>query len=158
MNASVGGAKEVYAVDISSKACEDIIENVRLNNINNIKVLTKDVFDYLREEDVRDKFDCIILDPPAFTKSKETIKKAYKGYFDINYQAMKIIKKGGILCTFSCSEHMTFPLFLEMLMDASEKVKRDVRIIDMRIQSPDHPISLNMKQSLYLKCVILNVM
>ena len=69
-----------------------------------------------------------------------------------------IIKKGGILCTFSCSEHMTFPLFLEMLMDASEKVKRDVRIIDMRIQSPDHPISLNMKQSLYLKCVILNVM
>ena len=158
LHAAKYGAKEIVAVDISEKAVNDISNNAKLNGFENIKALQADVFEYLRKEENINKFDCIVLDPPAFTKSKETINKAYKGYKDINLQAMKIIKKGGFLFTFSCSEHMKPSLFLEMLEDAKKDSKRQIRLIDFRIQAPDHPTLLSSDEGLYLKCAVLHFM
>ena len=156
LHASLYGASEVVAVDISAKAVEDIKKNANLNNFNNIKAVEDDVFNYLRKEENVNYFDCIILDPPAFTKSKDTVEKAYKGYKDINLQAMKIIKKGGFLFTFSCSQHMTMDLFMKMIKDASIDAKRNIQLIEFRIQSPDHPMLLSSDESLYLKCAVLH--
>ena len=158
LHAAKYGAKEIVAVDISEKAVNDISNNAKLNGFENIKAVQADVFEYLRKEENINKFDCIVLDPPAFTKSKETINKAYKGYKDINLQAMKIIKKGGFLFTFSCSEHMKPSLFLEMLEDAKKDSKRQIRLIDFRIQAPDHPTLLSSDEGLYLKCAVLHFM
>ena len=157
LNACKNGAKQVDALDISKKACEDIEYNAKLNNFNNINVICDDTFNYLRKEEIIGKYDCIILDPPAFSKSKDSIKKAYKGYKEINLQALKILKKGGYLLTFSCSQHMTPNLFFEMINDAVKDAKRTVQLIDFKIQSPDHPTLLNSEEQLYLKCVILRV-
>lgn len=152
------GAQKVVCVDISQKACEDIEKNIKLNGFDNMEVVCDDVFDYLRKAENNQKFDVIILDPPAFTKTKDTVEKAYRGYKEINLQAMKMIKKGGFIITFSCSQHMVPALFLEMLADASKDSKRNVRMIDFKIQAPDHPTLLNSEESLYLKCVVLNIL
>lgn len=152
------GAKSAVAIDISQKACDDIEENARLNNFNNLTVECVDVFDYLRRIENKGKFDVIILDPPAFTKSKDTIEKAYKGYKEINMSALKLLSTGGLLFTFSCSQHMTPALFLEMLKDAAVDSKKNVQMIDFKIQAPDHPIRLGSDESLYLKCVVLRVL
>lgn len=158
LHASKYKAKEVVAVDISQKAVEDIIRNAELNNFDNIEAVQFDVFDFLRQEENKNRFDCIVLDPPAFTKNKETVEKAYRGYKDINLQALKIIKENGFLLTFSCSQHMTPALFLQMLEDASVDSKRQVQLVDFRIQSPDHPTLLGSDESLYLKCAVLHVL
>lgn len=150
-------AKHVTAVDISEKACDHILINAQLNNFTNIDVVCADVFDFLRDDQNKNKFDLIILDPPAFTKNKETIKKAYKGYKEINLQALKIIKPGGILLTFSCSMNMTKELFIEMLKEASHDSKRDVRLLDFKFQALDHPMLFNCEETTYLKCAILYV-
>lgn len=150
------GAKEVTAVDISQKACDDIINNAKLNNFKNIKVICDDVFDYLRKS--QDKYDVIILDPPAFTKASKTVDKAYKGYKEINLSALKMLDHDGILFTFSCSMHMSPALFLQMLKEASIDAKKQVQLIDFRIQSPDHPTRLSSDDSLYLKCAVLRVL
>jgi len=157
LHAAKYGAKEVLATDISEKACKDIIENARLNDFNQIKAKCCDVFDLLRSEEIKDKYDIIVLDPPAFTKDKQTVNKAYRGYKEINLQAMKNIKKGGYLFTFSCSQHMTPDLFLQMVTDAANDSKRFVQFIDFKIQSPDHPALLNSNEQLYLKCVVLRI-
>lgn len=158
LHASKYGAKEIVAVDISEKACHDITNNANLNDFNNIQVVCDDVFNYLRKEQNNQKFDVIVLDPPAFTKSKDTIKKAYKGYKEINLQALKMIKSGGILLTFSCSMNMTKELFLEMIKDATLDSKRKVRLLDFRFQSIDHPMLLSEEESIYLKCAVLYVL
>ena len=150
-------ASFVTAVDISEKACEDIDKNAKLNGFTNYQVVCADVFDFLRNPENADKYDCIILDPPAFTKSKDTVKKAYKGYKEINLQALNIIKKGGILFTFSCSMNMTKELFLEMIKEASHDSKRVVRLLDFRFQSIDHPMLLTTEETVYLKCAVLYV-
>lgn len=158
LNAIKNGALKVVACDISSHACSDIMYNAKLNNFNNIEAICVDVFDYLRNDSNYNLFDCIILDPPAFTKSKETITKAYKGYKEINLQALKIIKSEGYLFTFSCSQHMTMDLFLEMIKDAVKDSKRKVQFLDLRIQSFDHPALLQSEEQLYLKCIVLRVL
>lgn len=157
LHASKYLAKEVYAVDISEKAVNDIKINAEMNNFLNINAIQYDVFDYLRLEENKNKFDCIILDPPAFTKSKDNIDAAYRGYKDINLKAIKIIKSNGFLFTFSCSQHMTPALFLQMLEEAGREAKRNVQLIDFRIQAPDHPTLLGSDQSLYLKCAVLHI-
>ena len=151
------GAKSVTACDISKTACDDILYNAKLNRFNQLEVVCTDVFDFLRDDANKDKYDCIVLDPPAFTKDKSTVKKAYKGYKEINLQAMKIIKSGGYLLTFSCSQHMTPDLFMQMIKDAAIDSKRKVQFLDFRIQSPDHPALLSSAEQLYLKCMILRV-
>ena len=158
LNACKNGAKSVLACDISSLACSEILENAKLNGFTNLKTKCCDVFNLLRSEEIKNKFDCIVLDPPAFTKSKDTVKKAYKGYKEINLQAIKAIKAGGYLLTFSCSQHMTPDLFLQMVKDAAIDAKRKVQFIDFRIQSPDHPALITSDDELYLKCVILRVL
>ncbi|MDE5715077.1 MAG: class I SAM-dependent rRNA methyltransferase [Anaeroplasmataceae bacterium] len=151
------GAKHVDACDISKKACDDILFNAKLNGYKNLNVICTDVFDYLRSNQIQNKYDVIILDPPAFTKDKTTVKKAYKGYKEINLQALKWIKSGGYLLTFSCSQHMTANLFYEMIKDAAHDAHRKVQFLDFRIQAPDHPALLDSQEQLYLKCLILRV-
>ncbi len=158
LHASKYNAKEVVAVDISQKACDDILKNASLNNFDNIKVVCSDVFDFLRDPNNDQKFDVIILDPPAFTKSKDTIKKAYKGYKEINLQALRMIKSGGFLLTFSCSMNMTKELFMEMLKEAIMDSKKEVRLLDFRFQSIDHPMLFGMEEATYLKCAVLYVL
>ena len=116
------------------------------------------MFDFLHDEKNKGKYDVIVLDPPAFTKSKETIEKAYRGYKEINMHALQLLEHNGILFTFSCSQHMTPALFLEMLKEAAKDAKKMVQMIDFKIQSPDHPTRLGGDESLYLKCVILRVL
>ncbi len=157
LNACKNGALSVVACDISSLACSEIEENAKLNGFSNLKTKCTDVFDLLRSDEIKNKYDCIILDPPAFTKSKDTIKKAYKGYKEINLQAIKAIKSGGYLLTFSCSQHMTPDLFLEMIKDAIADSKRKAQFIEFKVQSPDHPSLFSSEEQLYLKCVILRI-
>lgn len=151
------GALHVDACDISQRACEEIMNNAKLNGYNQLEAKCVDVFDYLRDESNKNKYDLIVLDPPAFSKNKETIKRAYRGYKEINMQAMKIIKSGGYLLTFSCSQHMTPDLFMQMVSEAAHDAKRTVQFLDFRIQSPDHPALLQSEEQLYLKCMILRV-
>ena len=158
LHAAKYGALKVDACDISKKAVDDIMFNARLNHFDQINGICIDVFDYLRSDDIKDKYDVIVLDPPAFTKSKDTVKKAYKGYKEINLQALKNIKNGGYLLTFSCSQHMTPVLFMEMLNEAIFDSKRRVQMLDFKIQSPDHPALLSSNEQLYLKCVVLRVL
>ena len=106
------GASHVDACDISKRACDEITNNAKLNGFTQLEAKCVDVFDYLHDDANKDKYDLIVLDPPAFSKSKDSLKKAYRGYKDINMQAMKIIKSGGYLLTFSCSQHMTPDLFI----------------------------------------------
>ncbi len=149
------GAKSVVATDISKKACDDILYNASLNNFKNLEVKCVDVFDFLRNDP--NTYDVIVLDPPAFTKSKDTVKKAYKGYLEINTQALKKVRSGGYLLTFSCSQHMTPDLFFNLVQEASHNAGRDVRLVDFRVQAPDHPSLLQSESELYLKCLILRV-
>ncbi len=151
------GALHVDACDISKRACDEILHNAMINGYNNLEAKCVDVFDYLHSEDVMNKYDVIILDPPAFSKNKESLKKAYKGYKEINMQAMKIIKSGGYLLTFSCSQHMTPNLFMQMINEAAIDAKRIVQFLDFRIQAPDHPALLQSEEQLYLKCMILRI-
>lgn len=157
LNAAANGALHVDACDISSRACDEIMLNAQLNNFTNISTKCCDVFDLLRSEDIKNKYDVIILDPPAFTKTKDTVKKAYKGYKEINLQALKLIKSGGYLLTYSCSQNMTSDLFIQMLQEAALDSGRAVQFIDFRIQSPDHPSLLQGEEQLYLKSVVLRV-
>lgn len=151
------GAKEVVACDISSKACDDILFNASLNNYK-INAVCDDVFNFLRKEENKNRFSLIVLDPPGFIKKKEALKKGISGYKEINLQALKIIKKGGYLLTFSCSQHMTPELFMEMFREAVKDSKRTVQFLDFRIQSLDHPALLSSNEQLYLKCLVVRVL
>jgi len=157
LNAAKNKASSVTALDISNLACENIKENAKLNGFDNINVICDDTFNFLRDTNNYNKYDLIVLDPPAFTKSKETVKKAYRGYKEINLQAIKMIKKNGILMTFSCSQHMTEDLFLQMIKEAVYDSGRRCMIIDRRIQSPDHPSLISTDVDLYLKSITLRI-
>ena len=156
--AAINGAKSVTAIDISSIAIESVKENMALNGITNINPVCADVFEKLREyKKVGRKFDVIILDPPAFTKSIDTVKEGYKGYLDINMLALKLLNKGGTLITCSCSQHLTLPLFMKMIEEASNYSGVKVRLSELRFQGKDHAMLLALPESLYLKVAILNV-
>lgn len=159
LHAAHHGAKSVTCVDISALSVKDILHNARLNGFTQVNAIEKDVFEQLRiyqKEGVQ--FDTIILDPPAFAKNKDAIKRATQGYKDINLQAMKLIKDGGYLYTCSCSHYMTIELFLQMLQEAARDAKKKVQMVEMRIQSKDHPALLGSDESLYLKCIVLRVL
>ncbi|BCR35861.1 class I SAM-dependent rRNA methyltransferase [Mariniplasma anaerobium] len=158
LHAAYHHAKEVTCLDISEHAVSQIEKNAKLNNLSQVKAYKANVFDQLRAYHEENKtFDVVILDPPAFAKKRNDIKKAYKGYKDINLQALKIIEPEGYLVSCSCSHYMDQTLFIEMLADASHDAKRITQMIDFRIQSKDHPALLGSDESLYLKCVTLKV-
>lgn len=151
-------AKNVTACDISPLALKNVEDNAKLNGINNINTLQGDVFEVLRNfKKEKKSFDVVILDPPAFCKTADEVKDAYRGYKDINLTAMKIVKSGGFLITCSCSHYMTLPLFEKMLIEASRESGRKVRSVEVKTQAPDHPSLLCAEETQYLKFFVLHV-
>lgn len=160
LNAAKGGAKEVIALDISEKALSDVRENAKLNGLEDIvRTECGDVFEKLREyKQNGEKFDLVVLDPPAFCKSANDVKNAYKGYKDINILGLKLVNKGGFLVTASCSHYMTATLFEKMLKEASRESGRTVRVAEIKSQAPDHPALLAADETTYLKFYVLHVL
>ncbi|MBO4782297.1 MAG: class I SAM-dependent rRNA methyltransferase [Lachnospiraceae bacterium] len=159
LNAAKGGASHVTAVDISDLGISQARENAELNGFSSrMDFVTRDVFEYLPELAAEGKkFDVIILDPPAFTKSRDSVKNASKGYKEINLRAMKLLKDGGYLATCSCSHFMTQELFFEAVRSAAKDAHKRIRQVEYRTQGPDHPVLWNSDTSFYLKFYILQV-
>ncbi|MCR5066935.1 MAG: class I SAM-dependent rRNA methyltransferase [Erysipelotrichaceae bacterium] len=155
LNAALGGASRVTAVDISQSAVDMAARNAQLNGLD-IDFAIADVFDYLEKINKKD-YDIIILDPPAFTKSRDTIKNAYNGYKNINKQAMKKLGKGGYLVSCSCSHFMSQQLFEQMLKEAAEEMNVELKQVSYSQQSKDHPVLLNVPETAYLKFYILQI-
>lgn len=160
LHAGYYGAASVLGIDVSEHAIQCAHNNAMLNHLESVcSFRTENTFDILREfHDTKELFDVIILDPPAFTKSRNTVDGAVRGYKEINLRAMKIIREGGFLITCSCSHHVDSDLFMDIIYNAAIDAKRIVRIIEIRSQSKDHPILLASDETQYLKCVILQIM
>lgn len=159
LNAAVAGAREVTGVDASELAVEQASKNAILNGVQDrAKFLCRDVFELLPElEKKGEKYDVVILDPPAFTKSRSSIKNAVKGYREINLRAMKLVKDGGFLATCSCSHFMSYELFTETIGQAARNVHKRLRQVEFRTQAPDHPILWAADESYYLKFYIFQI-
>lgn len=160
LNAAAAGAKLVTAVDISEDAIKMTRHNAKLNGLEqNMEFTCANVFDLLSElyKSGNSPYDFIILDPPAFTKSKSTVKDAFRGYKEINLKAMRLLPRGGYLATCSCSHFMTESLFKQMLHDAAMDANVSLRQIEARRQSPDHPILWNVPETDYLKFYIFQI-
>lgn len=155
---SANKAECVIAADGSLPALEMVSKNMLLNNIDNITPVQQNIFDYLYAMDkAKEKFDVILLDPPAFAKSRDTIQAGIKGYKEINLRAMRLLSEGGILVTSSCSFHLSEELFLSIIDDAARSGGRKVQLLEKRAQGIDHPILLTHPESYYLKCFILRI-
>lgn len=159
LNAGYGGAKEVTGVDASELAVEQATLNSKLNGMEDrVKFICRDVFELLPVlEEKGEKFDVVILDPPAFTKSRNSVKNAVKGYREINLRAMKLVRDGGFLATCSCSHFMTYELFTQTIHQAARNVHKRLRQVEYRTQAPDHPILWAAEESYYLKFYIFQV-
>jgi len=159
LNAGMGGAKSVLGVDASELGIAQARENATMNGLSDtVKFECADIFELLPKlESDGEKFDLIILDPPAFTKSRNSIKNAVKGYKEINLRAMKLINDGGYLATCSCSHFMDTELFTKTIAEAAKNVHKRLRQIEFRTQAPDHPILWSADESLYLKFYIFQV-
>ena len=159
LNAGIAGAKEVTGVDASELAVHQAEENAALNGLSGtVKFLCRDVFELLPElEEAGEKYDVVILDPPAFTKSRNSVKNAIKGYREINLRAMKLVKNGGFLATCSCSHFMTYELFTKTIGQAAHSVHKRLRQVEFRTQAPDHPILWAADESYYLKFYVFQV-
>lgn len=159
LNAAYAGAKEVIGVDASELGVEQARKNASLNGLENVaSFVCEDVFELLpRLEKEGEKFDVVILDPPAFTKSRNSIKNAIKGYREINLRGMKLVKDGGYLCTCSCSHFMDYELFTKTINQAAHNVHKRLRQVEYRTQAPDHPILWAADESYYLKFYIFQV-
>lgn len=159
LNAGIAGATEVIGVDASELGVEQARENARLNGLENkVSFVCADVFDFLPAlEEKGEKFDVVILDPPAFTKSRNSIKNAVKGYREINVRGMKLVKDGGFLATCSCSHFMNPELFHKTIMEAARGAHKRLRQVEFRTQAPDHPILWAADSSYYLKFYIFQV-
>lgn len=159
LNAGIAGAASVLGVDASELAILQARENAALNNLSEkVSFRVADVFELLPElEAAGEQYDVVILDPPAFTKSREATKNAIKGYREINMRGLKLVKDGGFLATCSCSHFMTQELFTETIAQAARSVHKRLRQIEFRTQAPDHPILWSSDESYYLKFYIFQV-
>ena len=160
LNAAKGGAEHVTAVDVSASAIEMARANARRNGLEEkMDFITADVFDLLPELAAKGKapYDFIILDPPAFTKSRKTVNSAERGYKEINLRALKLLPRGGYFATASCSHFMPSELFVKMLRSAALDAGVELRQIEARQQAPDHPILWNVPETDYLKFYIFQV-
>ncbi|MFN4073512.1 MAG: class I SAM-dependent rRNA methyltransferase [Thermus sp.] len=152
------GFKEVISVDSSAEALRQAEENARLNGLT-LKTVEANAFDHLRAlEKAGERFDLIVLDPPAFAKGKKDLERAYRAYKEVNLRAIKLLKEGGLLATSSCSHHLTEPLFYGMLAEAAQDAHRSLRVVEKRGQGWDHPILLNHPETQYLKFALLEVL
>ena len=153
-----GRCASVTGIDISADAIATARRNAELNSLSNTEFREANVFDALREfEQAGERFDTIVLDPPAFAKNRASVKAAARGYKEINLRALKLLNPGGVLVTCTCSYHMSEEMFLELLAAAANDAHRRVQIVEKRTQSSDHPILLGMPETYYLKCVIARV-
>lgn len=159
LNAGYAGASEVLGLDISEFAVEQARENARINGLENtVTFRAENVLDALpRMNQQGEQFDVVILDPPAFTKSREATKNAIKGYREINMKGLKLVKDGGYFATCSCSHFMTQELFTKVIGQAAASVHKRLRQIEFRTQAPDHPILWAADESYYLKFYIFQV-
>ena len=158
LNAAFGGAEHVTAVDVSEAAVEMARANAVLNGLEGrMDFVCADVFDLLPGLEGKHDYDFIILDPPAFTKARKTAANAMRGYKEINYRAMKLLPRGGILATASCSHFATPAMFEKMLAEAAQDAGRQLRQIEARQQAPDHPILWNVEETNYLKFYLFQV-
>lgn len=157
LNAAFGHAKKVTAVDVSQTALDQGYKNAKLNNLQDTMEFVKaDVFKYL-DECQKGTFDIIVLDPPAFTKSRKTINQAYNGYKRINMQAMNLLEKGGYLITCSCSRFMETDNFEKMLREAAVEANVTLKQVSVTQQNHDHPILWTMEETSYLKFYIFQI-
>lgn len=154
-----GRADRVTAVDSSAPALEQAKRNAEINGIQNVDFVEANVFDLLSEmERAGERFDTIVLDPPAFAKNADSIQGAHRGYKEINLRAMKMLTSGGILISSTCSYHVSEEAFLNILSQAAADAGRTLALIEKRTQSRDHPILLSMPETYYLKCMVLRVL
>ena len=157
LNAAMGNASHVVSVDVSKTALDQGYQNAKLNHLEDkIEFVQADVFDYL-DELKENEFDIIVLDPPAFTKSRRTVQKAYNGYKRINKQAMKVLKNGGYLITCSCSRFMETANFEKMLREAASEAGVVLKQVSVTQQNADHPILWTMEETSYLKFYIFQI-
>lgn len=159
IHAASYGASSVLGVDISEDAIQMAVENATLNGLDNVcKFKVANVFDFLRDEvGNKAEYDLVILDPPAFTKSKQAVEGAVRGYKEINLRALKLLKSGGILITCSCSHHLTPDLFWEIMIAAAADNKKRLHLLERRTQGLDHPVLVGVTETEYLKCFIFEV-
>ena len=149
-------SESVLGLDISADAVQAARRNAELNGVKNVEFREANVFDALREmEAAGERFDTIVLDPPAFAKNRASVAKAARGYKEINLRALKLLNTNGILITCSCSYHMSEQMFLEMIADAAKDARRRVQLVEKRMQASDHPILFGVPETYYLKCVIV---
>jgi 23S rRNA (cytosine1962-C5)-methyltransferase len=148
----------VVAIDISAEAIASARENAELNNITNVEFREVNVFDALREmEAAGERFDTIVLDPPAFAKSRASVNAAARGYKEINLRAIKLLNPGGVLVSCTCSYHMPEDLFLGIIAAAGNDAHRKLQLLEKRTQASDHPILMGVPETYYLKCAIARV-
>ena len=159
LNAGHAGAESVLGVDASELAVEQARENAKHNGLEDtVKFTCADVSDLLPKlVEEGESYDVVILDPPAFTKSRSATKNAVKGYREINMKGMKLVKPGGFLCTCSCSHFMTPELLEKTILEAAKGARKRLRLVEYRMQSPDHPYLMGCPESLYLKFFIYQV-
>ena len=159
LNAAKYGAREVTGVDISEEALAVARDNARINELENVTFEAHNCFDHLRElTDAEEKFDLVVLDPPAFTKNKAALPAALRGYKEINLRGLKLVRPGGFLVTCSCSQHVLPEAFQTMVNEAARDAKKRIRLVEFRTQGKDHPILPQAVETKYLKCMILQVM
>ena len=150
---------QVTGIDISADAVAAARRNAQLNELTNVEFREANVFDALREmEAIGERFDTIVLDPPAFAKNRASLKSALRGYKEINLRALKLLNRGGVLVTCTCSYHVSEELFLDVVAQAAIDAHRRVQIIEKRMQATDHPVLVAMPETYYLKCVIARVL
>ena len=153
-----GVCEHVTGIDISGEAVAAAQRNAALNHLTNVEFREANVFDLLREmEATRERFDAIVLDPPAFAKNRASLKSALRGYKEINLRALKLLNRGGVLITCTCSYHVSEELFVEVLTQAAIDAHRRLQIVEKRMQATDHPVLITMPETYYLKCLIARV-
>jgi 23S rRNA (cytosine1962-C5)-methyltransferase len=153
---AASAASEVLALDVSEDAMARLRENAARNGLTQVRAEVGNAFDALRELDQQgQKFDLVVLDPPAFAKSRDAVERAVRGYKEINLRALRLLVPGGTLVTCSCSHHVGEELFEEVLAAAAADVGVPVAIVEKRRQSRDHPILLGVPETAYLKCMVL---
>ena len=152
------GAGEVMGVDISDYACQCAEENTRLNGLDNVRFVAANAFDLLKEKTAAgEKYDVVILDPPAFTKTRSAVDAAMRGYKEINLRAMKLLRDGGYLVTCSCSQHILPPVFQSIVQSAAMDTHCQLMQVEFRTQGRDHPILPALPETQYLKCGIYRI-
>ncbi|HYY56238.1 MAG TPA: methyltransferase domain-containing protein, partial [Pyrinomonadaceae bacterium] len=151
--------ESVLGLDVSGEALAGARRNAELNGAEAVEFREANVFDALREMEAESaNFDTIVLDPPAFAKNRASVEKAERGYKEINLRALKLLNRGGVLVTCTCSYHMSERMFLETIIEAARDARRRVQLVEKRMQARDHPVLVGVPETYYLKCLILRVL